>query len=372
MSLSRSRYLAVVALVTVGGACASSASPGVRVDALQADIVFGVDAPEQAAITPINAPDFTTDGSGPETVNPSLNIPFHNRIPDRFKNVGEMIPGSAVSGSCPTAPSGAAPRTNAGRNASAPPLAGLYRYRISGTRTVTLGGTKVTTPVAGFEPRKVQAVQSTGKTKWSFEMVEPLGRGGSRVVTWSVNTDPQEVKDPQTADTNGDGVPDGRGVKPPYVGQNPVRAGEPGRGIALESIADHDANGNTIGSFNAIPSLLFMPLPVLPGEQFQSAAMDRQGQSMQIQGQVDKTQTVDACGELADGWKVSMSVVTAQAQDTVTTTEEWIFSTPMGGLPISHRIQGSATNPNTGATETYDITYSLGQIDPTPDRVAAS
>lgn len=365
MSLSRSRSLALAGAVAVLGACASGADPGVRVEALQADIVFGVDAPEEAAITPIIPPEVTDTGGG-AVANPSLNVPFRNRIPDRFKNVSATIPGSQFAGACPSAPSGAAPRAVAGRNATSPPAEGLYRYRLSGTRTLTINGSDITTPVSGFEPRLVRAVETTGSTLWTYELVEPAGRDGSRVTTWSVNTDPQEVPSPTSADTDGDGVPDGRGVAPPYVAQNPVRAGEPGRGVALEAITDHDANGNTIASFNAIPSLLMMPLPVLPGEEFQSAAMDRQGQSMQIQGQVVGTQTVDACGELADGWKVEMSVVTAQATDTTATTEEWIFSTPMGGLPISHRIQGSVVNPSNGITETYDITYSLGQIDPSP------
>jgi hypothetical protein len=334
--------------VAVGalGACANGGTPGIRVEALQADIVFGVEKPEDAAIAPVDPT--SLDGSGPQTVNPSLNIPFRNRIPSRFANVGATVPGSSVLGACPPAPSGAAPRANAERNATAPPVPGLYRYKISGTRSFTVNGVEISSPVSGFEPRIVRDVESTG-TQWTFDMLEPLGEG-TRAVTWSVNTDATQ-----------------QSVSAPYVGQNPVRAGEPGNGVALEAITDYDENGNISGSFDAIPSLLFLPLPVLPGEEFQSAAVDRQGQSMQLSGQVQRTQAVDACGELADGWLVSMSVVTAQSIESTASTEEWIFSTPMGGLPISHRVQGTYVDPRTGTTVTQDITYSLAQIDPAPD-----
>lgn len=366
MSLSRSRALSTVAALAVLGACANGAAPGVRVQALQADIVFGVDAPEDAAVAPINPPALGEGSGGTVTVNPALNVPFRNRIPDRFRNVADQIPAGAAAGACPSAPSGAAPRATAERNATTPPLPGLYRYRISGSRTMTVNGVEIHTTISGFEPRLVRAVESNGEHGWTFEVVQPAGDGGSRVMTWSVDTDPDEVPGPTSSDTDGDGIPDGRGVAVPYVGQNPIRAGEPGRGIALESIVDHDHNGNTVGSFDATPSLLFLPLPILPGEEFQSAAVDRQGQSMQIDGQVETTQSVDACGELADGWRVAMTVVTAQSLDTAATTEAWVFSTPMGGLPISHRVQGSVIDQSTGITQTYDITYSLGQIDPTP------
>ncbi|MGH9084496.1 MAG: hypothetical protein ACRDYW_03490 [Acidimicrobiales bacterium] len=361
--MSQLRSRAVILAVAAGalGACANGGTPGIRVEALQADIVFGVEQPEDAAIAPVDAP--SLDGSGPREINPSLNVPFRNRIPDRFKNILDTVPGSAVQGACPTAPAGASPRVAAERNASTPPLAGLYRYRVSGTQTFTIDGTEITSPVSGFEPRIVRAVESTGPSFWTFEVLEPTN-DGTRVTQWSVNTDPSEVPSPTSNDSDGDGIPDGRGVGIPYIGQNPIRAGEPGRGVALETITDYDDNGNVSGSFSATPSLLFLPLPVLPGEEFQSAAVDRQGQSMQLDGQVERTQTVDACGELADGWFVSMAVVTAQSLGSTASNEEWIFSTPMGGLPISHRVQQTYVDPTTGNTVTQDITYSLAQIDP--------
>jgi len=345
--LLRSRALILTIVVSVLGACASSGTPGIRVEALQADIVFGVEQPEDAPIAPVDPA--TLDGDGPQTINPSLNIPFRNRIPDRFKNVRATVPGSSVLGACPPAPSGAAPRASAERNATAPPTPGLYRYKISGTRSFTSNGVEITSPVSGFEPRIVRDVESTGTTQWTFDMLEPLGEG-TRTMSWAVNTDATQ-----------------QSVSPPYVAKNPARAGEPGNGIALEAITDYDESGNVSGSFNAVPSLLFLPLPVLPGEEFQSTAVDRQGQSMQLTGQVQRTQTVDACGELADGWLVEMTVVTAQSLDSTSTTEEWIFATPMGGLPISHRVQGTYVDARTGITVTEDITYALAQIDPAPD-----
>lgn len=343
----RSRALVLAVAMGALGACASGGTPGIRVEALQADIVFGVEQAEDAPIAPVDPA--LLDGDAPQMINPSLNIPFRNRIPDRFKNVRATVPGSKVAGACPAAPSGSAPRVSAERNATAPPKPGLYRYKISGTRSFTSNGVEITSPVSGFEPRIVRNVESTGTTQWTFEMLEPLGEG-TRTTTWAVNTAATQ-----------------RSVSPPYVAKNPVRAGEPGHGIALEAITDYDEDGNVSGSFNAVPSLLHLPLPVLPGEEFQSTAVDRQGQSMQLTGQVQRTQTVDACGELADGWLVAMTVVTAQSIDSTSTSEEWIFSTPMGGLPISRRVQGSYVDTRTGITVTEDITYALAQIDPAPE-----
>ena len=341
----RSRTLILAVVVGALGACANGGTPGIRVEALQADIVFGVEQPEDAAITPVDAPALD---DGAQTINPSLDIPFRNRIPDRFRNIDATVPGDAVLGACPPAPSGAAPRAKAERNASGPPAAGVYRYQLSGTRSFTVNGNEVTSPVSGFEPRIVRNVESSGPTQWTFDMLEPLA-DGTRSMTWAVNTAATQ-----------------RSTSVPYVGQNPVRAGEPGNGIALEAITDHDSNGNTSGSFDAIPSLLFLPLPVLPGEEYRSAAVDRQGQSMQLDAQVQRTQTVDACGELADGWLVAVTVVTAQSTLSTVTNEEWIFSTPMGGLPISRRVQGSYVDPRSGVTVTQDITYALASIDPAP------
>lgn len=114
-----------------------------------------------------------------------------------------------------------------------------------------------------------------------------------------------------------------------------------------------------------------MPLPVLPGEGFQSVAVDNRGQSMQIDGEVLDRQTVDACGELVDGWLVEHEVTDVRSIESSVRREEYIFSTPMGGLPVSQRIVGEQIDPANDVSTKYDLTYSIGQLEPSkvPDEV---
>lgn len=358
---------ALVGLAMAGTACVDAQNPGVRTESAQADIVFGVEAAEEAELAELTPPPPAAPApeaaptNAPVSVSRNLNVPTSDRFSDRFGSTGGTI--APATSTCPSAPLGAAPSSVAERNTVSPPAEGLYRFKISGTRTLTVNGVEIPTEVSGFEPRLVQNVETITDTSWRFEVVQPLGEG-TRVTTWLVNTDPAELRDPLSTDTDGDGLGDGRGFKPPYVGENPIRAGEPARGIAIEAIEDFDVDGNPAGSFDAVPPLLNMPLPVLPGEGFQSASIDRQGQSIQIEGEVLDRQTVDACGELVDGWMVTQNITAAQSVDSAVRSEEYIFSTPMGGLPISHRVQGQIVDAATGVAQTFDLTYSIGQLVP--------
>ncbi len=367
MFRSRSSSVVVaVGLALAATACVDQGQPGVRTDSAQADIVFGVASAQDAELADLVVPPPPATADPAQTIGHALRVPFRNKLPNRFSNVAFTVSGNDVSaGACPSAPLGAAPEELAQRNATEPPQPGLYRYRVQGTRTMTVNGQEIPAQIDSFQPRIVQNVEEVSDTSWRFELVEPLG-DGTRITTWIVDTDPQEVPNPTSEDTDGDGVPDGRGISPPYVGQNPVRAGQPDRGVAIESIEDFDADGNPAGSFDAVPALLQLPLPVLPGESFQSIAVDRQGQFMEVDAQVGDRETVDACGELVDGWMVSQSVTTAQSIDSNVTDRDYIFSTPLGGLLVSEHVKGSMVDPASGVSTSFDLTYSIGQVEPSP------
>lgn len=346
---SRSKTVAVsVGLVFFATACVDQGTPGVRTEEAQADIVFGVAAPEDAELADLVPPPPATTAEGAAAAPRTLRVPFRNKLPNRFSNVAFTVSPDDTGGSCERAPLGAAPDELADRNATEPPAEGLYRYRVQGTRTMTINGQEVPTEIDSFEPRIVQNVERIDETSWRFEMVEPNG-DGTRITTWLVATDATQ-----------------QSAKPPYVGENGVRAGEPGRGIAVESIIDYDADGNPAGSFDAVPVLLQMPLPVVTGESFQSAAVDRQGQYIQIDGEVLDRKTVDACGELVDGWFVKQTVTSAQSLDSSVSPREYIFSTPLGGLPVSIRVQGQAVDTASGVASSWDLTYTIGQVEPSP------
>ena len=123
------RVLAVVGAALAVTSCASAGHPGVRVDAIQANIVFGV---EQAAPGEVAVPG-APPGAGQSSPPPPLRVPSGHGIACE-------LPGGAVQSSCLQAPIGSAPSAPAAENASQPPAAGLYRYKVSGTETVSTNG----------------------------------------------------------------------------------------------------------------------------------------------------------------------------------------------------------------------------------------
>lgn len=339
------RYLALLALagmVTAG--CASSGPPGVKTSSVQTDIVFDAAKPKSGPLAaPSSAPSDLPGGS------PLLPSPFRNQLPARFADVRFGLTPEQQTSDCPDAPIGAAPATAAPENATQPPQAGLYRYKRRGTSTQTVNGADISSQYGGFEPHVIRDVERTSDTLWRFNEIVP-SEDGVDVYTWQVNTDPAQ-----------------RGVNPPYVGENPVRAGEPGRGIALVSISQYDANGNERGSFTPSTAVLYMPLPIQQGETFTGVGVDpKSGQSIRIDGETQRRQTADACGTLLDGWFVKATVTESQPSGAaVTHSDEYVFSTELGGLLLSRRTDQTI---DTGAGPIHsDLTVSIGQTSPSPD-----
>lgn len=343
--LSRALLLAVVG--GLGAACVSPKVPGVKVDAVQADIVFGVEQPAVGEVPPptaVEVPDARQGG-----VAPDLRVPFRNRIPDRFSNVQyDVAPSDA---DCPTAPPTEAPDVVAPDNASAPPAEGLYTWKRSGNQTVVVQGTSYDSPISGFEHRLVRALDKISDTRWTFEVVQPDLSGATLVTTYAVNTDPTEVEDPTTG---------GRGVTAPKVGQT-TRAGEPLRGLTLERQEYYDGNGILVGEFDPVDPILLAPLPVLSGETWTSVGIDsRSGQTIRVDGVMARRESVDACGSRLDAWLSDMTVAYSGTSETTRELDLFV-STELGGLPIGERI--SETSGDGGSLDAF---FSIGQRDPDP------
>lgn len=339
----RRELLLVVVAGLSAAACVSPDAPGVRTDAVQTDIVFDAAEPDAEPLTgPVVA---STD----QQTAPLVPTPFRNQVPERFSNVRFSLQPEEAAADCPGAPLGAAPSEPAPANASAPPRAGLYRFKISGTRTETINGNELSSTYGGFEPHVIREVESSSPTLWSFQEVEQIA-DGVRVTTWQVNTDATQ-----------------RSANTPYVGENSVRVGEPGRGVAITSIEEYDGNGNLRSAFDPSSPLLFLQLPVVQGESHTSTAVDpKSGQSITVDAEVERRQTVDACGTLVDGWFVSTTTTASQGFGSPASqyTEELVISTERGGQVISRRQVVS--EPTTTGTLDADRTASLGQVDPSP------
>lgn len=336
------RYLVVTAVAgLMSTACVAQDAPGVRTSAVQTDIVFDAAEPEAEPVA---------TGAAPVDIGaPLLPAPFRNQLPPRFSSVRFSLDAEEAAAECPGAPLGAAPDVAAPENANQPPREGLYRFKLSGSKTEVINGQEITSQYGGFEPHVIRELEVSSETLWSFKEVEPVA-DGVRVTTWQVNTAATQ-----------------RSANTPYVGENSVRAGEPGRGVAITAIEEYDGNGNLRSAFDPVSPLLHLQLPVVQGESFSTSAVDpKTGQSITIDAEVQKRQTVDACGELLDGWFVLATITESQGfgQPATIHEDELVFSTERGGQLLSRRQSLSGTTSQ--GTVEADRTVSIGQADPSP------
>jgi hypothetical protein len=99
-----------------------------------------------------------------------------------------------------------------------------------------------------------------------------------------------------------------------------------------------------------------LPLPVVPGEQFASVAVDADTlQVASYQAQVVSRDRIDACGEYVEGWRVRGTLTFAGE-----TPQQYdiLVATQYGATVVSEHIVGQSP---LGA---YDLTFSLGQVHP--------
>jgi hypothetical protein len=355
MADTRSRLVLLAAAVPLlTAACVSPRDPGVAADSLKADIVFGVEEPaaKEAPLAPVGT---ALEGPYDVAIEPLQTLrtlpqgEFRNRIPARFQNVPTGASGVTTNASaCPRAPLGSAPERAAPDRppANTPPKEGAYRYKISGKRTqVFSNGARIESEVSGFQPRVVRNIEQTAESRWTYETVQPYGDGGIQVMSWVVNANPAHVQ-----------------RATPYVGENAYRVSEPEGGLSVQRITYYNGSGNLEGTFDPAPPIVWAPFPVVPGQEFTSVGVSpRSRQSQRIEGEPTARQSVDACGELIDGWLVEHDVVDSSGG---AYEQDVVVSTDMGGLVISQRLVRTFTVGDVTVEE--DITFSLGQVVPDP------
>ena len=191
------RRLAVAGLAAVFLAgCVERDAPGVGIQKLAADIVFGV---KPAADTPppnlapgqAGAGDATTYVPDPATVGGSS--PFGSDSdfasgPGRGSGprLPRVTPIAPPKSTCPPAALTAFPAKEAGQSVEGLPVEGQYRWKRAGTQTVaTLPGVKL--PISGFEQRLVRNVVKVSDTEYTFETVQPeLGSSITTISTFKV------------------------------------------------------------------------------------------------------------------------------------------------------------------------------------------
>ena len=380
----RSRVVAaLVAVLALTAGCAQQDPPGVGVQKLAVDIVFGVKPPAPDAPPPNLAPG-AADGEAVTYVPPALpslkslrapGAPAFNTRPPRLP-AGRLRPTplTPARSTCPPATLNAFPATEAGFNVVGLPAEGQYRWKRQGTQTVaTLPGVKL--PIAGFEQRLVRNVIKLSDTEFTFETVQPELAGGiTTVSTFKVKTaatsrtvsppvtPPDQLPSPPETPVPVPVTPPTTppGVEVPSVPPS-ITAGEPERGVSLMKLQRFDAEGNS-SELTFSPGVLYLPLQVVPGEQFTSVGIDpRTGAVLQHQAQVVRRERVDACGEIIDGWLVEATQTFSGSAGTAPPrTYRYIVAPQLGGILTSEELH------TTSAQGTTDVVISLGQLRPSP------
>lgn len=378
---NRLTIAAVAALFLAG--CVERDAPGVGIQKLAADIVFGVrpatDTPPPNldpgpagrgdATTYVPEPGsfaFPATGGGDFSLRPGR--PSGPRSP----RVTPLAPTRAV---CPPAALTAFPAKEAGQTVEGLPVEGQYRWKRSGTQSLAnLGGFKL--PIEGFEQRLVRNVVRISDTEYTFETVQPeIGSNVTTISTFKVKlgavsrtVTPPVAPPDLTKPTLPVAPPSALPVVPPTLPGLPaapvpgsVSAGDPERGISLVKLQRVDAANNS-SELTFSPGVLYLPLDIVPGEEFNAVGIDpRTGAVLQNQAKVVKRERVDACGEIVDGWVVeSTQTFSGSAQAAPPRTYRYIIAPQLGGIIISEEIH-TAT-----AQGTTDVTLSLAQLNPAP------
>lgn len=339
----RSRRALVVALVGLASAaCVSADAPGVSIDSVEADVVFGIDKPSDAVV-PANT---NVGAIPPAATTAGFDFGrFRNPASDRLPPLVDVAQTPAT---CPTAPPTAAARDQVDASITGAPREGSYLWKRRGTQRSQQGEEVVTTEIKGFERREIRNVQPYDdpfdENAYTFEMVQSLlDRPVVQVRTFL-------VKPETSAQVAPGGVPS---VDEP-------RANDPEGGVSLIGIEEFDENDQRIGTFQPSNGLLYLGLPVDPAETFQSTATDpKTGQTIVQEAAVRGRARIDACGDLVDGWRVETTQTRSDVAGSV--SYNLLIATQYGGVPILEEISTTAADGSE-----LNITFTLGQLDPDP------
>jgi hypothetical protein len=345
VSLSR-RERVIAAAVAVGllsAACVSQGDPTVGVSKVSAKLVFGVKPETTPPPLPTQSLSDVLKNAGDGSL-----LPFDFGGYDNGFDIPTDSGPSLSAGACPTAPHNASIEVPTEANVAKPPAEGLYKWQAF--RTLIAADGKETKGPVKFVQRAVRRVKSVSPTEYTFETLEPAIDGTFVNSTWQVKS---EAVSPNV--TQPQGV-----VAPP-------RVGEPERGMVLKKQVVLDERGSeAAGSrpFDPATGLLVLPLPVVSGENFQTAAVDRKtGDTLVADTNVRERETVDACGKRTSGWAVDASQSRTLTSDPAQSQQlliHYVVATQFGGLVVRQVTEF------TGSDGKERLTVTLADLTPQP------
>jgi hypothetical protein len=332
-------FVVIGAAVGLAGACVRQGPPPVGVRALQANLVFSTTPAPPAP--PTVAPPVPSGPPGDQFITVDLG-------PINDQPIYKLRPALGTPAACPAAGPNAYPAEEATLNAKGLPAMGSYRWKRTGTYALAIAPDQAL-PLGGFESRLIRNVasQASDGSIYTFETVQPSLQGSPVVSEWQVktaalSTTPQELT-----------------VTAPNIG-------DPERGLALKSQTVTGSDGKIQHQYVFNPGVLFAPLPIQAGETFQGVGVDpSSGETLSINGSVDRHQRVDACGEIVDGWQIN-TTETFSGSNNQPATYNYLVATQLGTIIIGEHIDASTADGH------FVVDYTIGQTKPDPLPVKAN
>lgn len=303
-------------------ACVAQDPLGVRVRGAQTDVVFG--APTSPPLA--NFPPATVQ-QPPQSTPSFVRELFPLEEPTFDLGEGFDPPPVPARPTCPDAGLNDFPKAAASDVISTLPAAGKYRWKLKG-KVQNPGMQPIT--IDGFQTRYLRRVSGAAGSH-TFQALERDQTSGRVLVsTFKVKSESSNM----LADA-----------------LDPV-------GLQLVRVDELDEDGEPRAVLQPRPPLVYLPLPVTPGESFSSRAIDAAtGAVLTMEGQVRGRQRVDACGDIVDGWlvKATQSFTPKAGGSTSSRTYDYAVATQLGGILTSEHVQSG---------DTFDVRFEIGQLVP--------
>lgn len=361
---------AVTVLGLMAGACVSAGDPGIQVDAKSAELVFGVEELDEATAADESAQIEYLDEVAPITIEVASRAPQRARAaappPLQFQGIDVPL---FLDDERPPRPTVCYPEIRSAGSDQAlaafvngrRPEAGTYLW--NGARTRGPAASPTSVEALGGELRLLRNIKELGRQtpqspedSFGYEVVQAAGdyKPGQRqflVSTYVVNPRPpvDSVRVPSQVE---------QAARPP-------QGRPPDSGLMLTRTQLVDVNGQPFPdrpAFEPLVGVFLLPLPVSPGETFNSTAVDpRSGKVVRVQGTVLRETRLNACGEAVDGYEVQAGVNITTSAGTSGYVSRYVVAPQLGALVLRESVETLPAPPTrapqggTGAQKTQRL-----------------
>ena len=320
--------LALIALLAA--ACVKQDRPGVAIKSVKSQIVFGLAPPSATppGITPLF--DDQLDIGEPQ-------LPSVPKLPLLKPTVA-----------CREATRADAPEKTATQGVVdekgkiITPELGVYKWRANGELDYGTG-TKIPIKNQPLE-RRVTGLSAVDESEIPVGGATPTDPIKTSTFTYDVITDtgvPGTASNIHRVDSyqvKNNPVAATAGTSTANIGRG-ITVGDPERGVSLKK-SSVTIPGQPQYTFQPATGLLLLPLSVNPGEQYQSVGVDPvNGAVVVLDAVVGSRQSVDACGDLVDGWKVvARQTFLPPNASAIVTQYEYVVATQLGGILVYEKV----------------------------------